>query len=413
MSRIAIFGAGLSGRAAHRLALACGHSATLFDAAGNGDEDLFDSPLLAQFDRFIFSPGFAADHPWRLLAVASGKPVQSELSFAADHWQGHLIGITGTNGKTTLTQLLAGALQQAGKKATVAGNIGQPLSDVVLDVANVESAYAVCEISSFQAELSQGMQLDGLLWSNFAEDHLDRYPTMADYFRAKAELLNCLKPDSVCVLGPQVVPWLQRFNQPCGRAQIADEAPALMRRLKPDSVFNRCPWRENFALAAAYWPLTGEPVEALLAAANEFKLAPHRLDVVAEKGGVRYWNDSKSTNFHATLAAVRAVPRPIIWIGGGRVKGGNLAAFAHELARQIDAAVLYGEAAPPMLEALTGRLGNVQVVSAFEQAVRAAGKLAHAGRPANVLLSPGFASFDQFESYQARGKSFNSIVLGL
>jgi UDP-N-acetylmuramoylalanine--D-glutamate ligase len=411
--RLAIFGVGLSGQAAKRLALAQGHEVTLFDEAGGGDKGSFDLSQLARYDRFIFSPGFAADHPWRLQAERSGKRVQSEISFAAEHWKGHLIGITGTNGKTTLTHFLAEALQRAGKNAVFAGNIGQPLSDVILDVENVESAYAVCEISSFQAELSRGIQLDGLLWTNFAEDHLDRYESMAHYFLAKAELFKCLKPDSVCVIGPQVVPWLDRVNEPFGRARIANEDRALMSRLRPDSVFTRFPYSENFALAAEFWRLTAEPVEALLAAANEFKLAPHRLDVVVGKGGVNYWNDSKSTNFHSTLAAVQAVPRPIIWIGGGRIKGGNLGAFAKELAPQIDAAVLYGEAAPQMMEALTDQLENVRVVPAFDQAVRVASKLAAACTPANVVLSPGFPSFDQFTSYEARGKSFNSIVLGL
>jgi UDP-N-acetylmuramoylalanine--D-glutamate ligase len=411
--RLAIFGVGLSGQAAKRLALARGHEVTQFDEAGGGDKDIFDASQFAGFDRFIFSPGFAADHPWRLQAERSGKPVQSEMSFAAEHWQGPLIGITGTNGKTTLTHLLAEALQRAGKKAVCAGNIGQPLSDIVLDFENVESVYAVCEISSFQAELSAGIQLDGLLWSNFAEDHLDRYESMAHYFEAKAELLKCLKPDAVCVIGPQVVPWLERFNTSFGRAQIAHEAHALMSRLSPESVFTRFPYSENLALAAEFWRLTDAPEEALLAAANEFKLAPYRLDVVLARGGVNYWNDSKATNFHSTLAAVQAVPRPIIWIGGGRIKGGNLEAFAKELAPQIDIAVLYGEAAPQMMEALTDRLEDVRMVPAFDPAVRVAGKLAAACAPASVLLSPGFSSFDQFTSYEARGKSFNSIVLGL
>ena len=413
MSRLAIFGAGLSGRAARRLALDRGHAVTLFDEAGGGEADVFDASQLARFDRFIFSPGFAADHPWRWLAGQSGQPVQSELSFAAEFWQGHLIGITGTNGKTTLTHLLTEALQQAGENAFVAGNIGQPLSDVVLGIAHAESTYAVCEISSFQAELCQGMQLEALLWTNFAEDHLDRYATLADYFMAKAELLKCLGPDSVCVLGPQLVPWFDRFQPSRDRAHIADEAPAAVSELKSESVFARFPNRENFALAAKYWQLTGRPGAALLAAANAFSPAPHRLAPVVEKGGVTYWNDSKATNFHAALAAIQATPRPIIWIGGGRIKGGDLESFAREVAGCIDAAVLYGEAAPRMREALTDRLENVVMERCFEEAVRIAGKLAAARAPAHVLLSPGFSSFDQFKSYEERGKTFNSIVLGL
>lgn len=411
--RLAIFGGGLSGQAAKRLALARGHAVTVFDEAGGGDDACFDPSRRDQFNRFVFSPGFAADHPWRLLAEASGKPTQSELSYAAEFWKGHLIGITGTNGKTTLTRFLAEALRHAGKNAVVAGNIGQPLSDVVLDAENVASAYAVCEISSFQAELSRGIELDALLWTNFAEDHLDRYETMTDYFLAKAELLKCLRPDAVCVVGSEVLPWFDRLTQSFDRAVIAETSSALMSRLQPGSVLSRAPYRENFALAANYWSLAGEPEEALLSAANAFILAPHRLAVVAEREGVTYWNDSKSTNFHSALAAITAVPGPVVWIGGGRIKGGNLKSFAKEVSRQIDAAVLYGEAAPQMMEALTDQLENVEMVPCFNQAVRRASQLAEARISANVLLSPGFSSFDQFKSYEERGKSFNSIVLGL
>lgn len=410
--RCAIFGAGLSGRAAARLAQVRGDAFTLFDEAGGGDAVSFDRSQLERFDRFVFSPGFAADHPWRVLAGRSGKPVQSEIAYAAEAWQGQLIGITGTNGKTTLTELLAQALRQTGKSAYAVGNIGQPLSDLVAAVAD-PAAYAVCEISSFQAELSRGLELDGLLWTNFAEDHLDRYQSMRDYFLAKAELFKCLKPGAVAILGPQVPVWMECLQLPPVPARIAEEAPALMPRLAPGSVFHRRPYRENFTLAAEYWRLVEKPEEALLAAAGTYKLSAHRLDVVHEKQGVTYWNDSKATNFHAALAAVGAVPRPLVWIGGGRRKGGDLESFARELSGQIDVAVLYGEAAPDLQRALSGQLEQVQLVPLFDEAVRTAGKLAAARSPAHVLLSPGFSSFDQFASYEARGKSFNSIVLGL
>jgi UDP-N-acetylmuramoylalanine--D-glutamate ligase len=411
--RTAIFGAGLSGLAARRLAIAEGHEVKVFDEAGQGDADSFTAGQVNAFDRFVFSPGFAASHPWRLLAEESGKPVQSELSFAAGYWKGRIIGVTGTNGKSTLTRFLTKALQRAGKKATVAGNIGQPLSDVVLDFDNTESSYAVCEISSFQAELADGLELDALLWTNFAEDHLDRYENMTDYFLAKAALFNCLKKDAVCIIGPQVVHWLDLFKKPFGRAVIAFEDSSLTSRLKPGSVLSRLPYSEDFSLAAEYWWLTGEDEEVLLAAADEFTLAAHRLDVVAEKNGVTYWNDSKSTNFHSALAALKAVPRPIIWIGGGRIKGGDLEKFAQEVSSHIHAAVLYGEAATRMEQGLTHEVETVLYVPCFEQAVQAACELAAKSAPCNLLLSPGFSSFDQFDSYEARGKSFNSIVLGL
>ncbi len=144
-------------------------------------------------------------HPWRVLAEGSGRPCYSELGFAALHWRGKLLGVTGTNGKTTITSLLCNALEAAGQSAVEAGNIGTALSDCVLGDANHEEATAVCEISSFQAELPLGLQLDGLIWSNFAEDHLDRYGSMAEYFAAKAQLLTCLRADAPSVLGTDVL----------------------------------------------------------------------------------------------------------------------------------------------------------------------------------------------------------------
>ncbi|PXA05251.1 UDP-N-acetylmuramoyl-L-alanine--D-glutamate ligase [Coraliomargarita sinensis] len=411
--RIAIFGAGLSGQSARRLASAQAYEVTVFDEGGEGDRASLDASAIDQFDHFVFSPGFAAAHPWRVLAEASGKPVQSELSFAAGYWKGQIIGVTGTNGKSTLTRFLAGALERAGQKAVVAGNIGHPLSDVVLDFENSETSYAVCEISSFQAELADGLELDALLWTNFAEDHLDRYENMTEYFMAKARLIECLKNDAVCVIGPQVVHWFDLLHKPFGRAVVAFEDTALTSQLKPDCVLRRLPYSEDFSLAAEYWWLTGKDEASLLAAADEFTLAPYRLDVVREKGGITYWNDSKSTNFHSALAALNAVPKPIVWIGGGRIKGGDLEAFAKEVSSQIHAAVLYGEVAQRMEQALTTEVEIVQTYPCFEQAVRAACELAATSAPCHVLLSPGFSSFDQFESYEARGKSFNSLVLGL
>lgn len=412
-SHIAIFGSGLSGRAARRLALSIGYTVTVFDEAGKGDAEAFDASDLERFDRFVFSPGFAACHPWRKLSQESGKLVQSELSFAADFWKGRIIGVTGTNGKSTLTRFLAEALQRAGKPSVVAGNIGQPLSDVVLDFENSESSLAVCEISSFQAELSRGLLLDALLWTNFAEDHLDRYANITDYFLAKAELFKCLKKEAVCIIGPELVPWLDLFKKPFGRAVIAFEDSSLTDRLSPKSVLRRLPYSEDFALAAEYWWLTGEDESALLAAADGFTLASHRLDVVTVKNGVSYWNDSKSTNFHSALAALEAVPQPIVWIGGGRIKGGDLEVFARELSGRISAAVLYGEVAVRMEQAILDKVDTIRTVSCFKQAVHLACEIGVARAPCNVLLSPGFSSFDQFDSYEARGKCFNSIVLGL
>ena len=393
--------------------MAKGFEAVLIDEAGRGDRTTFESGDEVEFACCIFSPGFAADHPWRALAESSSIPCLSEIAFAATHWQGRIVGITGTNGKTTLTALLDNALRHAGYTSVAAGNIGYPFSDAVLSDSNQTKAFAVVEISSFQAELADGLELDAFLWTNFAEDHLDRYASMARYFSAKARLFDCLKKEGICVVSPQVANWMAAMGKDFNACTVAYRDPLLARQLSPDSVFRHYPYSENYSLAAELWWLMDERSSALVEAATTSVLAPHRLQVVAELGGVRYWNDSKATNFHATLAALSSVDRPIVWIGGGRTKGGDVEAFAQEVAGHVEAAVVYGEVADRLAGALSGSLDSIHVYHRFADAVLAAAALAAAIPDANVLLSPAFSSLDQFDSYEARGKSFMEMVLSL
>lgn len=410
---MAIFGAGLSGQAARRLADRLGHRAVLFDEKPGADRDRFTIGDVAAFDQFVFSPGFATGHPWRLTALASGKPVRSELAYAAAHWNGPCIGITGTNGKTTATRLLTEALCEAGMRAVSCGNIGLPMSEALLSCGPEEANVAVVEISSFQAELCEGLSLDALLWTSFAEDHLDRYATMEDYFAAKAQLLDALRPGAPLVLGSGVEAALARY----GRSAAGACAPISMERalpgLRADAPLAGLPHRRNLEVVAAYWLAAGYPMDALLRVADRFELSGHRLERVRERGGIGYWNDSKATNFEAALAAVEALPRPIVWIGGGSPKGGDLPAFARAMSDRVDAAVVYGAAGRPLAEAMSLAPEKVHYIAEFHAAVRAADRIAASMPGGQVVLSPGFASFDQFASYAERGKSFVSIVLGL
>ncbi|MEO0511016.1 MAG: UDP-N-acetylmuramoyl-L-alanine--D-glutamate ligase [Verrucomicrobiota bacterium] len=412
--RVAIFGAGISGQAARRLALAKGYETVLFDESGKGDRAVFEVGGDNEFDRFVFSPGFSAQHPWRVLAEQSGILCQSELAFAAEHWLGKIVGVTGTNGKTTLTRLLTRALELSGHPSVSAGNIGVPLSDIVQTYENTDEAQAVCEISSFQAELTDGLELDALLWTNFAEDHLDRYKSMSDYFMAKARLFDCLKEGAIAVVGEQVVDWFKVFGKELNQAVVAQGDETVINQLAGDCFFKRHPFSEDYFIAAEYWWMAGKEESALIEAANTFEPSAHRLNVAVEKKGIRFWDDSKGTNFHATLAALEAVPRPVVWIGGGSLKGGDVDLFAHEVSLKVDAAVVYGEAAPEMIETLSENLETVHHCPQFENAVTRAAEIAQQiGDGASVLMSPGFSSFDQFSSYEERGKSFISIVLGL
>ena len=409
----AIFGARLSAQAARRLAEAKGLRVVLIDEAGEGDQTTFEASDLERFQCFVFSPGFPAKHPWRILAEGTTNPCMSEIAFASRYWEGKIIGVTGTNGKSTLTALLNNALSLSGHVSLAAGNIGYSFSDAVISEANQSDAYVVLEISSFQAELADDLQLDGLLWTNFAEDHLDRYGSMPCYFQAKARLFNCLKCDGVCVLGSQVAEWMANQRKTFEGCSIAHEATDLVLQLDANSVFQRFPYSKNFTLAVELWRLMNMPPAALIEAANAFVLPPYRLEVVAECEGARFWNDSKATNFHATLGALGSIDRPIIWIGGGRAKGGDIEAFAQQVGSRIDIAILYGEVAERLAKALRNSLEPVHIYKHLDHAINAAAELAAEIPHANVLFSPGFASYDQFDSFAARGKSFNDTVLSL
>jgi len=409
---VAIFGAGVSGQAARRLALSLKMEACLFDQGGGGDASEFSVASLSEFDVCVFSPGFAVAHPWRVVAEGSGLPCYSELGFAALYWRGSVLGVTGTNGKTTIVSLLCDALVAAGETAVVAGNIGMPLSDCVLGEANHVEATAVCEISSFQAELPNGLQLDGLIWSNFAEDHLDRYDSMAEYFAAKSQLLSCLRPGARSVLGVDVLAFDPKLSGIPGSI-VVNENSGLIDRLAPDSPFRISPQSINFSLAVALWRALDRPVESLVDSANVFQLAAHRLSPVDSWGGVTFWNDSKATNFHAALAAIGGLDGRVYWIGGGSCKGGDFDAFARSIASKVEAVFLYGEVADSLAASLGLIHSYVEIHSDLVDAVAAATHAALANTPSVVLLSPGFASFDQFSGYAARGKTFISTVFSL
>lgn len=410
--RVAVFGAGISGKAARRLAMRLGLEVCLFDEGGKGDCSEFNEQLLQNFDAFIFSPGFAAAHPWRVLAENRSSHCYGELGFAALHWRGNLLGVTGTNGKSTITALLQEALVSTGIDAIQAGNNGLPLSDYIFDEKNHRDAYAVCEISSFQAELSQGLELDGFIWSNFAEDHLDRYASMTDYFSAKKKLLSCLRPDAPVCLGADVLVFDTTVAE-IPNVIVVDGDPVLIKRLSPDSPFVAEPQSTNFVLTAMLWRALGFSESVLTDAANDFQLAAHRLSPLCEWGGATFWNDSKATNFHAALAAINAMKDPVYWIGGGSYKGGDVEAFIRAVAEKVEVGFLYGTMAEQLADHYRQTQSMFEVHVDFVEATRSAAVAALANPPSCVLLSPGFASFDQFSGYGARGKAFVSTILNL
>lgn len=404
--RVAVFGAGRSGSAAIQLCRHLEIPSVLFDQDRQNDAACshFGESDLSQFAAFVFSPGFASGHPWRVLCEESGLPCFGEAGFAASFWKGPLLGVTGTNGKSSVTTLLTDALKRSGRKAVAVGNIGAPLSEACLENMDSGTVWAVCELSSFQAELPRGLLLDGLLWTNFAEDHLDRYDSMEAYLQAKAKLLHCLQPGAPSVMGSSV---------PMESVSAPEEGMPLAMQSGVDSPLSSPVQMENWQLVGKLWRALNLPEDALIAAAENFIPLPHRLQKVAAYRGVEFWNDAKATNFNASLAAVESIKLPVYWIGGGRLKGGDLARYAERLAKGISAPYLYGEAGSTLKEHLSDYFKEVSVFVRLEDAVAAAYHDALADAPVAVLLSPGFSSFDQFSSFEARGECFTETVLSL
>ncbi len=430
---VAVFGEGLSGQGVLALLAALGTKSVLYDEKAEGTSAKFTKKIAATHKLVVFSPGFAPEHPWLATARSAGCTCLGELDFASLFWRAELLAVTGTNGKTTLTEFLAHALNTAGRRAAAAGNVGYPLSRFVVEHAGVavpvaavhdrrekserrsqstattgpSDLIAVCEVSSFQAETLQHLRPAATLWTNFAEDHLERHPGMDAYFAAKWRLVERTPPGAVFA-GTSVQTYARQTNRPLPpSAGVASEGRPADGRLR-GTVFAGYPQLENFLLVAAWWRHAGLPEEKLFAAAKSFRLGDHRLARVGEKRGVTFWNDSKATNFHAVEAALGNFPSPVLWIGGGKAKGGDLAGFIKRIATKIRHAFLIGETAPVLATFCKAFKAPATTCATLEEAVRGAFALAASGD--NVVLSPGFASFDMFRGYDDRGRQFQTLV---
>lgn len=404
----AVFGEGVSGRSVAESLAAGGFASVIYDERGVNRD--FGPEEAARHDLLVYSPGFAQSHPWILAARRAGLQCLTELDFGALLWTGPAIAITGTNGKTTLTEFLSFAFKRSGQDAIACGNVGLPLTSLHRTVSN-GSFVAVVEVSSFQAEDLRHFTPEALIWSNFDEDHLDRHGDLESYFRAKYKLIERMMPGGILVIGESVVAAAQAFGIAlppealvATRAEVAETVPA-------GSLFDSWPQRENWALLVKYWHARGIPLRHLEEAARLFRTPPHRLRKIAENKGVEYWNDSKGTNFHAVHAALSQFSIPVRWIGGGKWKGGDLGRFARRIAPLLEAAYLIGETAPDLQRHFEELGKPSRIFPALQDAVVAAAK--DAAGPTAILLSPGFSSFDQFHGYAERGLVFERAAMAL
>ena len=441
--KIVVVGLGRAGKTAVRLALQAGARVTATDArkadmladfieemGGRvtfelGGHDL-DSFLSA--DLVVTSPGV----PWIAELVAAkdaGVSVVDEVELASYFIRSPIVGITGTNGKSTTTVLLGRLLETLGRPVFVGGNLGKALGEAAWHPAALQGI-VVAELSSFQLERIDSFHATVSVLTNLSQDHLDRHPSLDDYFAAKAKLfLNQDSKDSAVINGDQTdcaqlveaspaARYWFRMDQPVDRGAFLDGEQARIslgagRNAVVDLSHMKLVGRHNrqnalAALTAA--GLFGVDFHRAREALDGFAGLAHRMELVCELGGVAFYNDSKATNVGSALGSLSGLDRPFVLIAGGRHKGAPYSPLRPILERNCRALVLMGESAPLMERELSGCC-PLRFVSDMDEAVALAASLARPGDA--VVLCPATSSYDMFRDYEERGRAFGAAVARL
>ena len=373
--RALVYGLARSGRAAiERL-----DDPVVVDASLGNEGDL---SLLDGVDVLVKSPGVPRETLLVLAAHDRGIPVWSEVELGFRLLpDSKFVGVTGTNGKTTTTELLGAIFRAAGRDVTVAGNVGTPLTSVR------EADWVVCELSSFQLEDVHDFACDVAVLLNLEPDHLDRHGSFAAYRDAKLRIFERA--------GARIVPRGLGLE---GIEFAADDP------LPAEPLIRGAHNRENAAAATAAARAAGIGDEAIADGLRTFPGVPHRLELVAERGGVRYVNDSKATNVAAALRALAAYSdEPVHLILGGSPKGEDFSPLAAAIGPNVRSVHLIGAEAPRLAEVIDGDRDET-----LGAAVAHAALLARSGDV--VLLSPACASYDQFANFEERGETFRELV---
>ena len=385
-----------------------------------------ESTFLQQ-DLIIPSPGVPADSPLLQAAQAKGVTIWSEIELAYRFRQGKLIGVTGSNGKTTTTSLIEHILRTASFPTILAGNIGTPLISCV-ERMTPETA-TVVELSSFQLELIQHFRTDISVFLNLTPDHLDRHHTLEAYSKAKARIFENQTENDFAVLNaddPATTPlapsvphlyWFSRKQRAAQGAFVRGSEVVFRNDGKEEVVMPQADVPlpgahnlENTLAAITAARLAGAGVGQIAEGVRSFAGVEHRLEFVASVNGVRYYNDSKATNVDATLKALDAFPGRILVILGGKDKGSDYTPLQEPLRAKAALALLIGAAAEKIERQIAGGVA----IERAETLRRAVGIAAEAAKPGDiVLLAPACASFDQFQNYEHRGRVFKELVRDL
>jgi len=443
---VAVLGAGLSGAAAALLLKAEGANVTVLDSADENKllKSTIDN-LRAQnirvicgqaadqdsgkYDFVVSSPGidpasalarnFSARSP-RDESIRSAAKIDiiGELELGWRSCETPVIAVTGTNGKTTTTELLAQMLNDCGQETIACGNIGKPLSEV----AREKTKYDVLtvEVSSFQLETIQTFHPSIALWLNFAPDHLDRYRSVAEYRAAKLRLFENQTADDVAIVNaveslPELRARKVTFSAYTNRADFRLAEGAIVFENKPVLRLNQTKLRgshniENLMATLAAGHARGLAFEKMVPPLCAYEPRPHRCEFVRQIGGVDYINDSKATNLDAVEKALLAQSKPVVLIAGGKDKGFTFEPLRALVKEKVRSTILIGEMAERIAHDWDGAV-KTELATSLADAVERAYATAKSGEV--VLFSPGTTSFDMFKSYADRGDQFRAIVQAL
>ena len=423
--RVLVLGAAVSGLAAARLAHRGGHVVSVYDSEADRLADImtlgvaallgdWDPDHLTGVDLVIASPGFPERSAPITDAYEAGVPVVTEFEWAWEQLQvDRTVAVTGTNGKTTVTGLIADMLSASGVDAAAMGNIGVAVSDAVADPREV----AVIEVSSAQLQLSRSFRPDVAVVTNVEIDHVDWHGSAEAYRRAKAMIVARQRPEDVVVFsssdpgatavaesGPsRRIGVDQHAMSDHGFGGDGDSVVIAGERVSRNALSAPPgPFVQNVLLAAAAAMEAGAQAGPVIDSARRFAPGAHRQHLIATIGSVRYVDDSKATNPHAALAAIASYDS-VVLIAGGQSKGLDIASLARH--PNVKALLAMGESADLLCEAAPEISHHVETM---EAAVTLATRLAGPGDV--VLLSPGGASWDMFDSYVQRGQAFAAAV---
>ena len=430
-----MLGAGLSGTAAARLLRSEGADVTVLDSAdekkllGSTIENLREQGIRvvcgpdaerdsSAYDLAILSPGI---DPASVLARAfSDRKIDiiGELELGWQFCDVPVIAVTGTNGKTTTTELLAQMLNACGQRTIACGNIGKPLSEVARQRQSFD--VLTVEVSSFQLETIRTFRPSISLWLNFAPDHLDRYRSVGEYRAAKLRIFENQTEQDVAIVNaaekfPKLKPRQITFSAYSDQADFRLSAGAIVYQSEAilrvsDTKLRGSHNIENLMATLAAGMARGLSFREMVPPLRTYEPQPHRCEFVREVNGVTYINDSKATNLDAVEKALQAQTKSIVLIAGGKDKGFTFDPLTALVKEKVRSTILIGEMAQSIARSRTGAV-NTEIVNSLAGAVERAHAIAQPGEV--VLFSPGTSSFDMFKSYAERGDKFRALVRAL